>query len=146
MDWPDGDKSMTSSVDERRTSARYQARHIAHLLFIATLLDLRLSARFLPLTIFGRTLNISSSGLMLKVSGAEIAEDYLAAQDYTMRIVVATPLEPVEIYARPVHYERLNQGDYLIGAQIIKMDEPERLRFEDYLKMLTQKSEVGMQQ
>lgn len=133
---------MTSSVDERRTSPRYQARHIAHLLFIATLLDLRLSARFLPLTILGRTLNISSSGLMLQVDGAEeIADDYLAAQDYTMRIVVATPLEPVEIYARPVHYERLSEGGYLIGAQITKMEEPERLRLEDYLQMLTQQSE-----
>lgn len=130
-------KSMMSSVDERRSAPRYQAQHIAHLLFIATILDLRLSAAALPLTILGRTLNISRSGLMLKVGDAEINDDYLAAQDYTMRIVVATPLEPVEIYAQPVHYERLRQGGYLIGAQIIKMNETERIRFEAYLQTLS---------
>lgn len=133
---------MTGPVDERRSSPRYKAEHIAHLLFIATILDLRESAKFLPLTIIGRTLNISRSGLMLKVSTAAIAGDYLAAKDYAMRIVIATPLDPVEIYARPAHYERLNEGGYLIGAQITKMDETERTRFEDYLQTLNNNAEV----
>lgn len=141
----DGDKFMTVPVDERRSSPRYKAEHIAHLLFIATILDLRFSAKFLPLTIVGRTQNISRSGLMLKVDAAEIADDYLAAQDYAMRIVVATPLDPVEIYARPAHCERLDDGGYLIGAQITRMDETERTRFEDYLQTLNSNAEVRMQ-
>jgi hypothetical protein len=133
----DGDKSMTGPVDERRSTPRYKAEHIAHLLFIATILDLSFNAKFLPLTILGRTQNISRSGLMLKVSSADIADDYLAAQDYAMRIVVATPLDPVEIYARPAHYECLDEGGYLIGAQITRMDETERTRSEDYLQTLS---------
>jgi hypothetical protein len=128
---------MDGSADERRTAPRYQAQHIAHLLFIATILDGRLSAKFLPLTILGRTLNISQSGLMLKTNGTGLDADYLAAKDYTMRIVVATPLDPVEIYARPVHYEPSEDGGYLIGAQITKMDGAERARFEDYLQNLS---------
>lgn len=128
---------MPVTVDERRTSPRYPAQHIAHLLFIATILDLRLSAKFLPLTILGRTLNISQSGLMLKVVDAEIDGEYLATQDYTMRLVIAIPPKPVEIYARPVHYERLSQGGYLIGAQITKMNETERESFEAYFRTLS---------
>ena len=75
---------------------------------------------------------------MLKVGAPDMTDDYLAAQeDYTMRIVVATPLDPVEIYARPAHYERVNQDGYLIGAQITRMNETERVRFEDYLQALS---------
>lgn len=132
---------MTGTVDERRSSPRYEARHIAHLLFIDTTFDLRLSAKSLPLTILGRTLNISRSGLMLKVGAPDMTDEYLTAQDYMMRIVVATPLDPVEIYARPAHYEHHSQDGYLIGAQITKMNEMERVRFEDYLQTLNQNAE-----
>lgn len=126
---------MTSVIaTDRRQAPRFPVRHIAHLLFIATVLDGKLPANYLPLTLMGRTLNLSETGLMLKVETSGIAENYLAAKDYSLRIVVAIPAGPVEIYACPMHYERLQGGNYLIGARIEKMNEDERARLREYLR------------
>jgi hypothetical protein len=125
---------MTSQiVTERRQCPRFPVRHIAHLLFIATVIDGKLPANYLPLTLMGRTLNISETGLMLKAEGARVNEEYLATSDYSLRIVVAIPSGPVEIYARPMHHERSEGGDYLIGARIERMSIEERLRLREYL-------------
>jgi hypothetical protein len=126
---------MTSvTVTDRRSTPRFPVRHIAHLLFIATVLDGKLPANYLPLTLMGRTLNLSETGLMLKVEASGINENYLAAKDYSLRVVVAIPAGPVEIYARPMHYEQLQEGNYLIGARIEKMNTDERVRLREYLQ------------
>jgi hypothetical protein len=82
----------------------------------------------------GRTLNISEAGLMLKVEASGINEDYLASKDYSLRVVVAIPAGPVEIYARPMHYEQAENGSYLIGARIERMTAEERARLREYLR------------
>jgi hypothetical protein len=82
----------------------------------------------------GRTLNISDAGLMLKVETSRINEDYLASKDYSLRVVVAIPAGPVEIYARPMHYEAASDGSYLIGARIERMTSDERARMREYLR------------
>lgn len=126
---------MTSVITgDRRQAPRFPIKHLAHLLFIATVLDGKLPANYLPLTLMGRTLNISEHGLMLKVEGSHVDENYLAAKDYRLRIVVAIPAGPVEIYARPMHYEQSQDGNYLIGAQIEKMNAEERARLREHLK------------
>lgn len=126
---------MTSVIAaDRRQSPRFPVRHIAHLLFIATVLDGKLPANYLPLTLMGRTLNISEAGLMLKVEAARINDNYLATRDYSLRVVVAIPAGPVEIYAAPMHYELLEDGSYLIGARIVKMNTDERARLREYLQ------------
>jgi hypothetical protein len=126
---------MTSVMTiDRRQSPRFPVNHIAHLLFIATVLDGKLPASYLPLTLMGRTMNISETGLRLKAESSHINENYLAAKDYTLRVVVAIPAGPVEIYARPLHYERAEDGSYLIGAQIEKMNREERVRLLEYLQ------------
>ena len=119
---------------DRRQSPRFPASHIAHLLFIATVLDGKLPANYLPLTLMGRTLNISETGLMLKVEVSRINESYLAAGDYALRVVVAIPAGPVEIYARPMHYEQAEGGSYLVGARIEKMNSDERKRLLEYIQ------------
>jgi hypothetical protein len=126
---------MTSVIStDRRLSPRFPVRHIAHLLFIATIIDGKLPANYLPLTLIGRTLNISETGLSLKVEGSRIDESYLATKDYALRVVVAIPAGPVEIYALPMHYEQAEGGSYLIGARIEKMNQDERMRLREYLQ------------
>lgn len=126
---------MTSVIaTDRRQAPRFPVCHIAHLLFIATVIDGKLPANYLPLTLMGRTLNISEAGLMLKVEASGINEDYLASKDYSLRVVVAIPAGPVEIYARPMHYEQAENGSYLIGARIERMTAEERARLREYLR------------
>ncbi|HEY0321816.1 MAG TPA: PilZ domain-containing protein [Pyrinomonadaceae bacterium] len=126
---------MTSVIaKDRRQRPRFPVRHLAHLLCIATVLDGKLPANYLPLTLMGRTLNISETGLMLMVKASQINENYLAAKDYALRVVVAIPAGPVEIYACPMHYEQAQDGAYLIGARIEKMDSDERERLLQYLQ------------
>jgi hypothetical protein len=55
---------------ERRRSERFPVRHLSHLLFIATILDGKLPPHYLPLTLMGHTLNISETGLILKVEAS----------------------------------------------------------------------------
>ncbi len=122
------------TTKERRHAPRFPARHLAHLLCIATVLDGKLPANYLPLTLMGRTWNLSETGLMLKVKASSLNESYLAAKEYALRVVVAIPAGPVEIYATPMHYEQVEDGNYLIGARIEKMDEAERVRLREYLQ------------
>jgi hypothetical protein len=126
---------------ERRQAPRFQASHIAHLHFIATILDVRLSAKYLPRTLLGRTLNISETGLMLKIEEPGIDGHYLSSEEYTLRVVIAIPPNSVEIYATPVYFEPLDRSRYLIGARIMKMAESERKRLLEYIRQLTQRQE-----
>jgi hypothetical protein len=132
---------MTSVIaGDRRRAQRFPVRHISHLLFIATILDGKLPPHYLPLTLMGRTLNISETGLMLKVEASQINESYLAAQEYALRVVVAIPAGAVEIYAAPVHYEQMRDGNFLIGARIEKLNGDERRRLRQYLNELSSNS------
>ena len=125
-------------IGNRRRCRRVRAR----LNFTLSLSDPRVSsngARRLP-TLNGHTFDISTSGLALIVPAIRIGEHYLAGADRRLHLKLELPAGPVEMKLSTVRYECLDESHeetgYLIGARIIEMAEPDRKRFDDYVRKL----------
>src|SRR5438132_13074846 len=96
-----------------------------------------------PQSIDGHTLDISSIGLSLVVPAMRIGEHYLTGEAQNLRVRLELPGGPVEIQARPVRYESLeehkSETGYLIGVVITQMNEVDRARYLEYVNHLAQK-------
>jgi hypothetical protein len=127
----------------RRRSPRFKAQLKARLLFTVILSgEPALGGASGKLQLVGQTKDISEIGLALVVPIAEIDERYLAGEHNKMQIELFLPKGALKITARPIHYKALdkdssenifNEG-YLIGAEIMRVSEPELLR--EYLSGL----------
>jgi hypothetical protein len=123
-------------MKERRQSPRYAARHLAPVRLIDPSPDASQRVVILTQTPIARTYNISDSGLMLEMHDVEIDRSYFEERNFGLRVVLAIPPEPVEIYGLPVRYEQNNRSDYILGVQITKMNEMERSRYLAYVQEL----------
>lgn len=116
----------------RRRSPRRKVR----LAVVVALLDERAVAQ--P-TLAGHTCDISSTGLGLVLPAVRLGDRYLTGEGQTLRITLQLPDTHVRLYATPVRYERLEgegEGEhrgYLLGLRLSETDDPDRLKFLEYL-------------
>ena len=88
--------------------------------------------------LYGYTRDMSASGLALVLPAIRINNIYLMGEGRTLEILIEHESEPIVIYAVPVRYERLEEGEadkgYLIGVRISEMTDGDRTRFTALLK------------
>ena len=86
----------------------------------------------------GYTRDISESGMGLVVSAKSLNALHGLGQSYMMQLVLALPIGSVELEMSPVRYQHINRGSagsrILIGAQITKMSDADRVKFGEYLR------------
>jgi PilZ domain len=125
-------------IGDRRRAERRQIR----LSFTITLPGARTGKG--SQSIEGHTLDVSTSGLALIVPVIRVGEHYLAGEDHALQIMLELPTGKVELSARPVRYERLDEDEsetgYLIGVNIAEMNDADRARYEEYVATLLVKS------
>jgi len=122
--------------NERRVAPRQRINLEFRVLLVATKKGVDGEEQVLPL--MGYTRDISKSGVALVVSAKSMHVLYNLGQSYTLQLVLTLPNGSVEIEVAPVRYEHINEGEkgshILIGAQIIKMRDEDRVKFDEYLK------------
>ncbi|OLE52374.1 MAG: hypothetical protein AUG51_18345 [Acidobacteria bacterium 13_1_20CM_3_53_8] len=123
---------------ERRRHTRHRARLDASLQFSTLVIESELTAEGMRrmLAVAGTTRDLSESGMALVVPLAQVDEHYLALENCTLQIMLELPDGAIEIEAKPVRYEKVG-GDYLIGAEIIKMADDDRATLLAYLRTLS---------
>jgi hypothetical protein len=86
----------------------------------------------------GHTQDISVKGLALLIPQIHLDGRHLAAdgRELELRLEIGTG-DPIAMLVMPNRYERLDEAElgcsYLIGAQIISMDDGDRIRYESFL-------------
>ena len=125
----------------RRRSKRARAR----LTFALSFADPRTSSngfRRLP-SMNGHTCDLSATGMGLIVPAIRIGEHYLVGEERRLHLKLDLPSGPVELNVSPVRYESLEDDPdeigYVIGARIIDMNDADRSRFNEYIRMLLKK-------
>lgn|SRR5262245_19419619 len=128
-------------IANRRRTKRARAR----LDFRLSFSDPRTSsngARRLP-SVDGHTLDLSTNGIALVVPAIRIGEHYLVGDDRRLHLKLELPNGPVELNVVPVRYESLEEDPYemgyLIGARIAEINEPDRSKFSEYVRVLLTK-------
>ena len=94
-----------------------------------------------PLKLAGYTRDISATGLALVMPAIRIGGQYITGENRTLEIMVKLPSGAIKVRATPVRYSPLDEEGadtgYLIGAQIVHMNDEDRARFDAYLRTLT---------
>ena len=120
-------------IGDRRWAKRRQVRLP---LTVYLLRSARVNGSRLP-SMDGHSLDLSSAGLSAVVPAIRIQDHYLAGGSQRLLIKLELPAAPVEMQVVSVRYERLDDvrdgAGYLIGVNIVEMNEPDRARYEEYL-------------
>jgi hypothetical protein len=121
---------------ERRVAPRQRINLEFRVLLVAMKRGVDGEEQVLPL--MGYTRDISESGIALLVSAKSMNLLYSLGQGYTLQLVLTLPNGSVELEVVPVRYEHIREGEngsrILIGAQITKMSDADRMKFDEYLK------------
>ena len=85
----------------------------------------------------GHTRDISANGLALLLPQIQLDGYHLAAEDREMQLVLELSGGVVSMVVVPKRYEKLERAElgcnYLIGARIVRIDEADRGRYQDFL-------------
>ena len=86
----------------------------------------------------GHTRDISANGLALLLPQIQLDGYHLAAEDREMRLELELSGGVVSMVVVPKRYEKLERAElgcnYLIGARIVRMDEEDRIRYQNFMK------------
>lgn len=97
-----------------------------------------LSLRRHPQSMKGHTQDISVKGVKLLLPQIHLDGRHLAAdgRELELRLEIGNG-EPIAMLVMPNRYERLDEPElgcnYMIGAQIVSMDDRDRIRYESFL-------------
>jgi hypothetical protein len=85
----------------------------------------------------GHTRDISMNGLALNVSQVHLDGHHLAAGERELRLTLELPGGPISMLVIPKRYERFDEAElgcnYLIGAQISRIDDEDRRRYLSFI-------------
>jgi len=85
----------------------------------------------------GHTRDISINGLALNVSQVHLDGHHLVAGERELRLTLELPGGPISMLVIPKHYERFDEAElgcnYLIGAQISRIDDEDRRRYLNFI-------------
>lgn len=86
----------------------------------------------------GHTRDISASGIALLVPQVHLDGHHLAAEGRELKVQLHIGGESISMIVVPRRYERLEEAElgcaYLIGAQIVKIDDGDRGRYLRFLR------------
>ena len=121
---------------DRRRSPRLQVRLAFSLSVVRQNKVKRLNAS--DRTLKGHTRDISANGLALLLPQIQLDGYHLAAEDREMRVVLELAGGVVTMVVVPKRYEKLERSElgcnYLIGARIVRIDEEDKARYQDFMK------------
>ncbi len=134
-------REIANRLREYVGNRRRETRHKTRLVVAVSLLDSRPRAH--PSALEGHTRDLSANGLSFILPAIRIADRYLTGAEHTLRITLQLPLGPVQLYATPARYERLDAGEgdttpagYLLGVHIKEMSDAHRSLYVEYLETL----------
>jgi hypothetical protein len=129
---------LRGAVGNRRRAPRYDAR----LSFSVSVLDDDAPHENTrpPLTLVGRTRNMSDTGFALIVPSLRLGTNKLDGGNSTLRLMLDLPTGTVEIHVVPVRSHQLGENDkdvgYFIGAKITHLSDGARARLVKFLRGL----------
>lgn len=86
----------------------------------------------------GETCDLSDTGIGFEVSAIRIKEKYLVGQERLLNVELDVSGAKIRMQVKGVRYERvgihLSTERYVVGAEIVKMDEDDRAAYEQLLK------------
>lgn len=123
-------------LKDRRRSPRLRVRLAFSLSVIRQSKLKRLNANDRALK--GHTRDISTNGLALLLPQIQLDGYHLASEGREMQLVLELSGGTVSMVVVPNRYEKLERAElgcnYLIGARIVRMDETDRARYQDFMK------------
>ena len=85
----------------------------------------------------GHTRDISAHGLALLLPQIQLDGYHLASEDREMQLALELSGGVISMVVVPKRYEKLERAElgcnYLIGARIVRMDEEDRVRYQDFM-------------
>jgi hypothetical protein len=129
---------LRGAVDDRRRAPRYNVR----VSFSISILDETADDknRQPPLTLVGRTRNVSASGLALIVPSLSLGTGHLDDGNSTLQLILDLPGGRVEVQVTPVRSHPLDgadgEGGYFIGVKITHLSEDALARYTGFLRKL----------
>lgn len=125
----------SSTIAERRASVRKKYSVPVKVCFGPEKGGLRSSCDDLFLS--GETTDVSATGIGFVVSSIRIKEKYLVGQDRTLNVELDLSGTKVRMQVRGCRYEKvgihLSTEKYLVGAEIISVDEADKGAYEHFL-------------
>ena len=95
----------------------------------------------------GHTRDISAHGVALLLPQIHLDGYHLAAEGREMRLVLELPTGAISMVIVPKRYEKLDGAElgcnYLIGARMVRIDEADQIRYENFLNGGWKKSGNG---
>ena len=86
----------------------------------------------------GHTRDISANGLALLLPQIQLDGYHLASEGREMQLTLELSGGVVSMVVVPKRYEKLERAElgcnYLIGARIIRIDEEDRVRYQDFMR------------
>jgi c-di-GMP-binding flagellar brake protein YcgR len=88
-------------------------------------------------TLKGHTRDISASGLAMMLPQVHFEGHHFAAEGRELQVVLELPTGAMSLVVMPMRYEKLDESElgcnYLIGAQIVGIEDEDRNRFEAFI-------------
>jgi len=120
---------------ERRRTPRLRIRVAFSLSVSRTSKISRASQR--DYTVKGHTRDISAHGLALMLPQIHLDGHHLAAEGRELQVVLEVGGGRIPLVVVPKRYEKLDRAElgcnYLIGAKIVRIENEDRSRFEDFM-------------
>ena len=86
----------------------------------------------------GQLRDISRTGISLFIPSLRIGDRFLLTGHYPMRVMLELPNGVVRMKVAPVRYDRVREdhvdSQYMVGARIVQMAEPDRERLMQYIR------------
>ena len=129
-------------IINQRAAARHQVQRAARLLFTAALSEIKPAndiEEYSP-TLIGHTRDISLAGLAAIVPMVRDTDANFYGIEGALRVTLSIPHSVVNLQAKPVRYQWLDEQDrakgFLIGLTIMEMEEEDRRLYAEYLMSL----------
>ena len=128
--------------DDRRQAERHKAKCEACSQGDLSLLDVKADAEgaATSLTLFGSTHDLSATGLALVIPCVAIDKQFCDEKDRSLQVNLYLPSGSVRMNVAPVRCQALDEEEplkgYLIGAQIVEMEENDRSCLIRYLQAI----------
>ena len=128
---------LTNVITERRASVRRKF-NVPVKVWIKPEANSLFKSPYRELYLSGETYDLSQTGLAFLVSSIRIKEDYLVAPDRVLNVELDLSGKKLRMEIVGRRYERvgihLSTERYLIGAEIVHMEEEDRRSYEYFLR------------
>lgn len=130
---------LSRTISERKASVRRRHSVPVKVCFTPEKKSLvKSQGRCDDLFLSGETSDVSETGIGFVVASIRIKEKYLVGQDRLLNLELDLSGEKIRMQVKGVRYERvgihLSTERYLVGAEIVSVNEEDAAAYEDFLK------------